>query len=595
MRRQVFGAVVLCVLSWCGAAAAKDVPAGDALHALFDAEWERGLREDPLSASFHGDHRFDERLPDLSPQAFEASKAADRAAFAALQRIDRARLNAGDRLNYDVFEWQLRQRIDGHRFRVAGQEFKRELIPLNQRGGIQTFDEVLEALPLRTAADYRHWLARLRGFGTYADQTIALMRQGIEAGVVPPKVVMQRIPAQIALQRAERAEDSRFWPAFAKMPDAIPLAERDSLRAEAKQVITEVVLPAFDRLHTFFVDTYLPACTDSIGVSTQPDGRALYAYLARSFTTTDLTPDEIHAIGLREVERIRAEMEKVRTEVGFDGDLAAFFDHLRTDPKYFYPTPQALLEGYQALSKRIDPELVRVFRTLPRLPYGVRPIPDNLAPDTTTAYYTSGAADGTRPGYYYVNLYKPETRPKWEMLALSLHEAVPGHHLQFAIGVELPEQPLFRRTAYVVAYGEGWGLYAERLGYDMGLYDDPYDRFGQLTYDMWRAVRLVVDTGMHAKGWSRDQAIAYFKANAPKTEQDIVNEIDRYIVWPGQALAYKIGQLKISELRERASGTLGERFDLRAFHDMVLGTGSVPLSVLEKQVDAWIAEQAATR
>jgi len=291
-------------------------------------------------------------------------------------------------------------------------------------------------------------------------------------------------------------------------------------------------------------------------------------------------------------------MEKVKAEVGFQGSLAQFFEHLRTDPRFFYKTPEELFVAYQAISKRIDPELVKVFKTIPRLPYGVRPIPDNIAPDSRQhrarhhdGVLPAGRGGRHRAGFYYVNLYKPEVRPKWEMMALSLHEAVPGHHFQFARGMELPDVPMFRRIGYFTAYGEGWALYAERLGYDMGLYDDPYDRMGQLAYDMWRAVRLVVDTGMHSKGWSREQAIRFFMDNAPKTEQDIVNEIDRYIGWPGQALAYKIGQLKISELRERASRELGAKFDLREFNDEVLATGSVPLEALEKRIDAWIARK----
>jgi len=284
-------------------------------------------------------------------------------------------------------------------------------------------------------------------------------------------------------------------------------------------------------------------------------------------------------------------MEKTKAEIGFNGTLAEFFSYLRSDPKFFHKTPDALLAAYRATSKRIDPELVKVVKIIPRLPYGVRAIPDNIAPDTTTAYYQGGAADGTRAGYYYVNLYKPEVRPSWEMMPLSLHEAVPGHHLQLSRALELPDVPMFRKTAFFVAYGEGWGLYAELLGYDMGLYDDPYDRFGQLTYEMWRAVRLVVDTGIHAKGWSREQAIEYFKANTAKTDQDIVNEIDRYIGTPAQALAYKIGQMKISQLRERASRELGAKFDLRDYNDAVLATGSVPLVALEARIDRWIAER----
>lgn len=555
---------------------------GEALNRLFADEWERGLREDPLRASYYGDQRFAAQLPDLSPEAIAASAAVDRAALARLEAIDVAELSDQDRLNHAVFGWQLRQRI-------AGQRFQRHLVPINQRGGIQTFVNILEQIPPRTVADYENWIARLEAFDTYAAQTRALMEQGIKQKITPPRVVMQRVSGQLSAQAVDSVEASAFWKVFADMPESIPADQQQRLRAAGRRAISDSVLPAYRDLSRFFDEVYLPACSESIAATDQPDGQDYYAWVAQFFTTTELSPDAIHDIGLKEVARIRAEMEQVKREVGFDGDLGAFFVHLRSDPKFYYDSPEALLEGYRAISKRIDPELVKVFRRLPRLPYGVRAIPDNIAPDTTTAYYQPGATDGSRAGYYYVNLYKPEVRPKWEMMALSLHEAVPGHHFQFALGLEMPEQPMFRKVAYVVAYGEGWALYAERLGYEMGLYDDPYDRMGQLAYDMWRAVRLVVDTGMHAKGWSRQRAIDYFLANAPKTEQDVVNEIDRYIAWPGQALAYKIGQLRISELRARAERELGERFDLRDFNDAVLATGSVPLAVLERHMEDWIA------
>ena len=568
------------------ASASTQATAAEALHALFESEWQRGLRESPLSASHMGDRRYDHLLPDLSAEAIEASKLADRQALERLRAIPLDALNDADRIHHQVFGWNLEQQIAAQRFPV-------ETIALNQRGGIQTFDTELEQMRFETVKDYENWIARMRAFGVYADQTIALLRRGAEAGFAPPRVVMQRVSAQFARQTVASAAESGFYAPFKQFPANISAAEQNRLREAGRAAIGEVVLPAYQRLRRFYDEEYLPKIPTSIAASDLPQGKEYYAQLAAYFTTTGLDPEAIHQIGLDEVARIRADMLKIKDEVKFQGELAAFFEHLRSDPKFFYSDPAALLAGYREISKRIDPELVKVFGKMPRMPYGVRAIPDSLAPDTTTAYYQRGAVDGSRAGYYYVNLYKPETRPKWEMMALSLHEAVPGHHFQIALSQEMPEQPMFRRTGYVVAYGEGWALYAERLGYEMGLYDDPYDRFGQLTYDMWRAVRLVVDTGMHAKGWSREQAIDYFKANAPKTEQDIVNEIDRYIAWPGQALGYKIGQLKILELRARAEQALGERFDLRAFHDALLATGAVPLSVLESEIDRWIAQRVA--
>ena len=555
---------------------------GAKLHALFDAEWERGLREGPEGASFLGDKRFNDRWSDRSLAAIEASQAADRKALADLRAIDRSRLSADDQINYDTFLWLQQDAVQRQRFR----EYLR---PVGHSGGVQTLDGMVEGLQFATLKDYRDWLARMRAVPTVIEQTTALMREGMRVGSMPPRVLMQRVRAQIAAQVVDAPEKSPFYRAFQRFPADVSEADRAALRSEAKQVIAERIVPAYRTFQTFFNRDYLPKARKDIAASSLPDGKAYYDFLAGHFTTTHLTADQIHQIGLKEVARIRGEMEKIRVEVGFQGDMPAFFQFLRTDPRFFEKTPEALLNHYRALAKRIDPELVKAFRIIPRQPYGVRPIPDTIAPDTTTAYYQQGAADGSRAGFYYVNLYKPEVRPTWEMLPLSLHEAVPGHHFQFARGLELPNAPMFRRTAYFVAYGEGWGLYAEQLGYDMGLYDDPYDRMGQLAYEMWRAVRLVVDTGMHAKGWTRDQAIAYFKDNSPKTDQDIVNEIDRYIGDPGQALAYKIGQLKISELRARAKAALGDRFDVRDFNDAVLETGSVPLETLEKHIDAWIA------
>ncbi len=554
------------------------------LHDLFDSEWERGLVESPENASNNGDPRFNDRWSDQSLAAIEKRQAEDRAALERLHAIARAALSAADQLNYDTFDWLLGKAVER-------QKFHEYLQPVSHQGGVQTADGIAEVMPFTSAKDYRDWIARMQKMPGLINQVTALMREGSKRKNMPPKVLMQRVPAQIAAQIVEDPTKSPFYRPFLKFADGVSAADRGELDAQARRAIIQDVVPAFRKFATFFNTEYLPQARDSIAAADLPDGKAYYDFLAAYYTTTDLTAAQIHAIGLTEVARIRAEMEKVKDKTGFKGSLPAFFTYLRSDPKFFEKTPDALLQRYRAMSKRIDPELVKVFHTIPRLPYGVRPISDNIAPDTTTAYYQPGATDGSRPGYYYVNLYKPEVRPTWEMVPLSLHEAVPGHHFQFASGLELPGAPDFRRTAYFVAYGEGWGLYAEQLGFDMGLYDDPYDHFGQLTYEMWRAVRLVVDTGMHSMGWSRAQAISYFKDNAAKTEQDITNEIDRYIGTPGQALAYKIGQLKISELRAKATRELGPKFDLRAFNDAVLETGSVPLDALERHINAWIGAQ----
>jgi uncharacterized protein (DUF885 family) len=552
------------------------------LYRLFDDEWERSMRENPEEASYRGDKRYNDRWTDMGMAAIQARMDGDRKALERLRAIDRKALSESDQLHYDVMAWDLEKAVER-------QKYREYLRPVSQSGGIQNAEGIAEVLPFATVKDYRDWLARMQALPVAIEQTQALLREGVAAGNTPPRVLMERVVGQVQAQIVDDPTRSPFYKPFNKFPDTVPVAERAALQAEAKQVIAEKIVPAYRGFATFFSNDYLPKTRTSIAAVDLPDGKAYYDFVAAHFTTTDLSADQIHQIGLREVARIRAEMEKIKAEVGFKGSLAEFFQHLRTDPKFFYKTPQELFTAYEAISKRIDPQLVKAFKTIPRLPYGVRPIPDNIAPDTTTAYYQPGAVDGTRAGFYYVNLYKPEVRPKWEMMALSLHEAVPGHHFQFARGMELPDVPMFRRVGYFVAYGEGWGLYAERLGYDMGLYDDPYDRMGQLAYDMWRAVRLVVDTGMHSKGWSRDRAIGFFMDNSPKTRQDVVNEIDRYIGWPGQALAYKIGQLKISELREKASKQLGGRFDLREFNDAVLETGSVPLQALEAHIDAWIA------
>jgi prolyl oligopeptidase len=425
------------------------------------------------------------------------------------------------------------------------------------------------------------------------EQTMELQEEGRKTGYMPPKILMERIPDQISSQLTEDPENSPFYIAFAEMPGAISAEDQERIRQTAREIIDESIVPAYRRFSRYFDNKYLPASRDSIGASSLPNGEAFYEYRVRTFTTTEMTPDEVHRLGLTEVKRIRDEMQLIIDELEFSGSFDDFLNFLRTDSQFYYDTPEELFDGYLAVAKRIDPELVKLFGKLPRMPYGLRPIPDNIAPDTTTAYYNRPAADGSRPGYYYVNLYRPEVRPKYEMEVLSVHEAVPGHHLQISLQMELEDMPDFRKYSGFTAFTEGWGLYSESLGYEIGLYKDPYSQFGALTYDMWRAVRLVVDTGMHYKGWTRQQAIDFFKDNAAKTEADIINEIDRYISWPGQALAYKIGQLKMLELRHKAEQALGDDFDIKAFHDELLGGGALPMQVLETRMNRWLAAELA--
>lgn len=556
------------------------------LYAFFEERWEQGLKESPTFASFLGDKRYNDRWGDNSIAAIERRHREDIEAMNRLKAIDRSKLSESDKLNYDLYLKDLEGDIEGFKY-------KGFLVPLNQRGGIQNADGINRSLRFTTVKDYEDWIARLNAFPAQMQNTIALMRIGMKERSVLARKVLERVPGQIDAQLVDKPEDSPFYRPFKDFDASISEADRSRLSKAAAEAIAKNVIPQYREFKKFFVEEYLPACFPEAGIWQHPQGGEYYAFLARRFTTTGMTPEEIHNKGLSEVKRIRAEMEKIKAQVGFKGDLKAFFDHLRTDEKYFYKTPGELLDAYRAISKKIDPELVKVFRTLPRMPYGVIPIPDAIAPDTTTAYYNSPAADGSRAGYYYVNLYKPETRPKWEMMALSIHEAVPGHHLQIALQQELGEVPNFRKYGGYTAFTEGWGLYSESLGEEMGLYEDPLDKFGQLTYEMWRAVRLVVDTGIHYYKWDRQRAIDFFMDNAAKTEQDIVNEIDRYIAWPGQALAYKIGELKIKEVRAKAARELGDDFDIKEFHDVVLLSGAVPLDILERNVDEWIASKRA--
>lgn len=563
-----------------GNSAASD----ESLDAVISNHWSWVLEQYPEYRREYGDMSGNQSWTDLSNEAISRRNADTKAFITELERIDPTTLSEEAQLNQRMLKTSLQEE-------VASFESGLHLIALNMRSGPQHRYTMVERLPMATETDYTDWLSRLEKLPAQLAQYEDLLQQGIDRERTQAKIIIERIPKQLDALIVENPEDSPFWEVFDNMPASITDDTKTALQVRARSVIAEQVTPAYVRFKTFIEQRYLPKTREHPGIGTLPGGKAIYAMLARHFTTTDMTPQEIHNIGLSEVARIRGEMEDVIAEVGFDGDINAFNEFLRTDPQFYYESAEALLEGYQAVSKRLDPELVKLFGKLPRMPYGVRPIAPALAPDTTTAFYMPPAMDGSRPGWYYVNLYKPEVRPKYEMEVLSVHESVPGHHLQIALAQEIEGLPEFRRNSSVTAFVEGWGLYSERLGYEMGLYQDPYSRYGQLIYDMWRAVRLVVDTGIHYFGWSRQQAIDYFKDNAAKTEADIINEIDRYIGWPGQALAYKIGQLKILELRSKAEKALGDRFDIRGFHDELLGAGAIPLDALEARMDRWISSE----
>ena len=561
------------------------VAEGVRLSQLFQVDWDYAMTEFPESATWNGFPGQNYRWTDYSLAAIERRKAELQRPWKVIESMDRTKLNDAERLNYDLFRRNLQLEIEGRRF-------KSELLPINQMGGVQQdVAQMTVLMPATSVREYEDILARLNATGVLVEQVIALLKLGVEQRVTPPKITLRDVAQQVKNQLVEEPLRSPMLRAFVDFPAAIPAVEQQRLRTAAIKAYTAQVAPAFRELHRYWVESYLPECREKIACSELPDGKEWYAFNVRQSTTTSLTPREIHELGLAEVKRIRAEMDQVFRQTGFQGSFAEFCEFLRTDKRFYYETGAQLLAGYRDIAKRADPELIKLFGKLPRQPYGVVPIPTYAEKSQTTAYYQQGSTLAGRPGNFFANTYNLAVRPKWEMEALTLHEAVPGHHLQLALADELENVPEFRKHQQYTAFVEGWGLYSESLGTEMGFYQDPYSKFGQLTYEMWRAIRLVVDTGMHSLGWSRQQAIDYFKANASKTEHDIIVEVDRYIVWPGQALAYKIGELKIKELRRYAAQELGREFKLRAFHDELLGNGAVPLEVLEARMKTWVAGQ----
>ncbi|MGA9840436.1 MAG: DUF885 domain-containing protein [Thermoplasmata archaeon] len=574
--------------------------ASSEFRAFLDRDWVQWLAEAPEVATVVGYPGLNDRWMDDSPAGIADRRHHLATSLKTLDGFDRASLSPAERLNYDLYRELLVSTEGGLEFGNDPFPFRmgaphNSWMPLNQLESIHlTVADMVDLQPLATVRDYEDLLKRFDAFPVVVDRNLELLESGRRRGFTPPKITLPGVPDQISAHiQSDPAKSSLLKP-FLEFPSAFSPADRQRLLAEASRLHVERIVPSLTKWREYLVTTYLPNCRDEVGAGALPNGAAAYAFLVQWHTTTDLTPRQVHDIGTAEVRRLRTEMEALIAKTGFPGTFAEFNEFLRTDPRFFYDSAEALLDGYRVIAKKADPALGKLFGRLPRSPYGVVAVPDVRAPTSPGAYYMSGAPSTGRAGYFYANTFKVGVRPRWEMEALTLHESVPGHHLQISLAQELSDLPDFRRETGFTAFVEGWGLYAESLGEELGFYRDPYSKFGQLTYDMWRSIRLVVDTGMHALGWTRERAMHFFRENSGKSDQDIRVEIDRYIVWPGQALAYKIGQLKFRELRTTAERRLGDRFDVRAFHDALLEHGAIPLGELTRRIDAWIDARAAT-
>lgn len=572
-------------------AAEPNAPArSEALHRMFENYFEDSLRLNPIAATFIGDHRYDDRLTNtISPQYIEEVRELEQKYLAEARKFETQSLSDADRLSLEIFVHDIAASIEG-------MQFPRHLMPINQFYSMPSFMGVLgsgsSAQPFTTAEEYDRFLKRVDDYIVWSDQAITNMREGAKRGLTYPRLLMEKVLAQLAELGTTDLEKSVFYGPIKNMPDSISAADRERLTKAYRTTIEQKIAPAYQRLHDYIQNDYLRSARTSDGWSALPDGEKWYAYLARYYTTTNLSPNEIHELGLREVARIRSEMETVKSQVGFKGDLAAFFKFLQTDDQFYYPDAESLIQGYQELKKNIDARLPKLFSDFPKADYEVRPVEAFRAQSAAGASYQSPSADGSRPGVFYINTFNLKAQPKFGMETLSLHEAAPGHHFQIAITQELEDLPRFRRFGDgYVAYQEGWALYAESIGKELGLFTDPYQYYGRLSDEMLRAMRLVVDTGLHTRGWTRERAIRYMLENSSMAESDAEAEVERYMAIPGQALGYKIGQLRITEIRAKAEKALGNRFDVREFHSQVLRDGPLPLGVLEAKIDRWVAQK----
>lgn len=597
MTRILLAAIVTTLLGACATAAppAAVAPASAAqpdVQKLFAEYWEEHLQLYPLEATFAGDERYDDQLPNMLAPDFRAREHAFRRKWLdRIEAVDAALLSEQDRLSAEVFRRDRAEALEGERF-------PDHLLPLNQFYSFANLAAQLgsgtSAQPFRTVPQYERWLRRAGQLPALFDQAIANMREGIAKGVVQPRALMEKVVPQLDALIVDDPRKSLFWMPVDKMPADFPAAERERLSAAYLALIADQLMPAYRRLRDFVRDEYLPKTRATAGLDAIPDGAAWYAYNVRRITTTELTPAQIHQTGLDEVARIHAEMRRVIGALGFKGDLHDFFRFLATDPQFRFASEDALLKAYNGLRERIDAGVPALFSVTPKAGFEIRPVEAFRAKSAAGGEYQSPSEDGCRPGVFYVNTYDLPSRKIWDMEDLYLHEAIPGHHFQIAIQQELKGVPAFRRFGGYTAFVEGWALYTESLGKALGVYRDPYSYFGYLQNELWRAIRLVVDTGLHSKHWTREQVIEYMLANSAESETQSTAEAERYMAIPGQALAYKLGELKIKALRARAEAQLGARFDVRAFHEEVLKDGAVPLDVLEEKVDRWVTERAST-
>ncbi|WP_299939796.1 DUF885 family protein [uncultured Microbulbifer sp.] len=575
--------VVTCILAPAGWAAT----ATEQLHSVIEDHWKYSLREDPITAGRMGVRDYNRQLPGVTAEDRARRLEAERQFLNRLNAVDAKDLVESDRINRKLLAWVLESGIESKTLFL-------ERVPLNTFSSF--YSSALNAnrgLAMHRVSDYEDYIARIRAFGRYFDENIANMREGIRTGFVLPRIVVEGIAPTVRAQVYSDPTESSLYKPFAEMPQSIPAVEQQRLRDAGTEAIRQVAIPAFARVADFLEGEYRKAASETIGAEQIRDGSEYYRHNIRYYVTMDMSPAQIHRIGLEEVGRIRTEMEALIKESGFKGSFEEFTHFLRTDPQFYANTPEALLKETAYIAKRIDYRLPEFFNVLPRTPYGVVPVPSEIAPNYTTASYNPAAIGGIRGGAYWLNTHGLDQRPLYELPALTLHEAVPGHHLQNALSQELENVPDFRRNLYLSAFGEGWALYSERLGKEMGLYTTPYEHFGRLSYEMWRAARLVIDTGIHSQGWTRQQALDFLSDNTSLSPANVRAEVDRYISWPGQALSYKMGEIKIRQLRAQAEKALGDKFDLRAFHDAILSNGALPLSMLETQIQRFIAEQKA--